>query len=289
MKVEINAFLEQWGIFIRRPREGENRASCSRCDHGPQDDAVAVRIECDSATWICHRCGWTGHVSADRSTSTTRLPAPAPTSIRADEKRKRDFAREIWMESGPLQGTIGEAYLNRRACAIPKPDADIRFHPSLYCVKVAGKRAAIVCRVSTAIGNRGIGIHRLFLDPAGADRAIAKMRLGGCDEPVCIRLFADEDVTNSLAIAEGIETALSAAHLHAPVWSALDAGNLARFPVLPGIESLLIFADHDLVGLAAARTCAERWEGAGRRVTAVTTSKSGADINDVVREALDAA
>ena len=199
------------------------------------------------------------------------------------------LARNIWIETVPLDGTLGEDYLRRRACVIPGTEADVRFHPSLFCPKGTAKLPAIVCRVSTVEGNRSVGIHRIFLDPAGADRAIAKMRLGGCDEPVCIRLFADEEVTHSLAIAEGIETALSAARLHAPIWSTLDAGNLARFPVLPGIDNLVIFADHDEVGITSARTCAERWNAAGRHVTAVTANNRGADINDVVREAVDAA
>ncbi len=40
---------------------GEHRRPCAICDHGPSDDALAVRVDPDgSATWICHRCGTTG-------------------------------------------------------------------------------------------------------------------------------------------------------------------------------------------------------------------------------------
>src|SRR5690606_13343210 len=73
-----------------------------------------------------------------------------------------------------------------------------------------------------------------------------------------IRLWPDESVTTGLGIAEGIETALSAAHAFQPVWSVLDAGNLCIFPVLDGIESLTISADNDAAGLKAARACGQR-------------------------------
>ena len=219
-----------------------------------------------------------------------RVPvrAASPPADDDEDKRKRELAREIWIECVPLVGSLGEAYFRRRACVIPKPDADVKFHPALYCTDVKAKRPAIVCRVSTVVGNCSAGIHRLFLDPAGADRATTKKRLGGCDEPVCIRLYPDDEVTQSLAITEGVESALAAARLHAPAWSALNAGNLTRFPVLGGIENLVIFADHDEAGIKAARACAERWEAAGRHVVAVTANAVKADVNDLVREAVNA-
>ena len=138
--------------------------------------------------------------------------------------------------SVPLQGTLGEAYLERRACHVPNADGDVRFHPRLLYTKESRTLPAIVCRVSTVVGNRSVGVHPLFLDPLGSDRAVAKMRLGGCDEPVCIRLFHDEDVLYGLGIAEGVETALAAARLHRPVWATIDAGQMEQFPLIEGIE-----------------------------------------------------
>lgn len=55
-----------------------------------------------------------------------------------------------------------------------------------------------------------------------------------------------------LGIAEGIETALSAAALHGvPVWSALNAGLLGKFEAPHGVRQLLVFADRDVAGLEA--------------------------------------
>jgi hypothetical protein len=100
-----------------------------------------------------------------------------------------------------------------------------------------------------------------------------------------VRLSADEDVTTGLAIAEGIETALAAPFR--PIWACLSAGNLARLPVLAGIEALTIFADNDASGTGErdAFACAEQWHAAGKEVTIRMIDQVGADYADALREA----
>jgi len=100
-----------------------------------------------------------------------------------------------------------------------------------------------------------------------------------------IRLWPDESVTVSLALAEGIESALSAAHLHSPAWATVDAGNMRDLPVLEGIEFLAVFADHDPTGVRAARSLVTRWRQAGRQATAWMPTAQKADPNDAVRGA----
>jgi len=50
-----------------------------------------------------------------------------------------------------------------------------------------------------------------------------------------------------------------------PVWTLGSAGAIRTFPVLPGIESLTIFADADDAGERAASECAARWRESGRQ------------------------
>jgi hypothetical protein len=77
------------------------------------------------------------------------------------------------------------------------------------------------------------------------------------------------------------------------VWATIDAGNLAAFPVLPGVEALTIVADHDRpnprtgrrAGTEAAEACARRWAEAGAEVRIWLAPDEGADLNDYVREA----
>jgi phage/plasmid primase-like uncharacterized protein len=98
-----------------------------------------------------------------------------------------------------------------------------------------------------------------------------------------IRLWPDEALTNGLAIAEGIESALSLAQAFQPVWALIDSGNLSKFPPLPGVESLTIAVDHDDAGQSAADDCAAQWYDAGAEVHTVMADRIGHDLNDLVR------
>ena len=105
-----------------------------------------------------------------------------------------------------------------------------------------------------------------------------------------VRLHPDEGLITGLLVAEGLETALSAALGFRPVWATIDAGNLAAFPVLPGVECLTILADHDRpnprtgrrAGLVAAEACARRWLAAGAEVRVWRAPAEGEDFNDFV-------
>jgi len=96
-----------------------------------------------------------------------------------------------------------------------------------------------------------------------------------------IRLWPDECISFGLAVAEGIETALSVAHAIVPAWACIDAGNLSRLAVLNGVNSLVIAADGDEVGRMAAKECAARWRRS-RKPVAVMDPGDGRDWNDEV-------
>lgn len=99
-------------------------------------------------------------------------------------------------------------------------------------------------------------------------------------------------------IGEGIETCLAGARAGlTPCWSTLNAGNLAAFPVLPGLEGLTVLVDHDKpnpktgrrAGHHAAQTLIERYGAAGfdpnRDIVIVLPSGEGLDVADLVRNA----
>jgi hypothetical protein len=100
-------------------------------------------------------------------------------------------------------------------------------------------------------------------------------------------------VTTGLAIAEGIETALSVIGNFGvfPTWAALTTGTVSRFPVLPYVECLTIFADNDpakmqggrlrQAGNEAAMQCARHWTAAGRESVIWTPPDIGSDFNDL--------
>lgn len=74
-----------------------------------------------------------------------------------------------------------------------------------------------------------------------------------------VRLMPPAD---ELGIAEGIETALSAALLDGiPVWAALNTSLLSRFEPPPNVIRLRVYVDRDEAGLTAALRLLERLQG----------------------------
>ena len=53
-----------------------------------------------------------------------------------------------------------------------------------------------------------------------------------------------------------------------------------NMPVLNGIETLVIGADHDEAGMKAATDCADRWSAAGVDVRVIAPDAESADWND---------
>jgi putative DNA primase/helicase len=214
------------------------------------------------------------HVERPRAAATPKPPIP-------------DIVHALWRDSEPLSGTPAEHYLLARACVIPPEHEDaLRFIPNLLHRPTNMRHPAMVAANRDPVTNELLGLHRTYLRADGCGKAEvspARMMLGKKAGGV-IKLWNDELVTHGLAIAEGIETALSIAHAFKPAWSCLDAGNLAAFPVLAGIESLTIAADHDEAGIRAAEECAARWHAAGREVRIVLPPAPGADLNDVAQE-----
>lgn len=144
----------------------------------------------------------------------------------------------------------------------------------------------MVCLVRHVLTDAPIGVHRTALDDEGRKTTIdgkSRAALG----PVAngtIKLFP---ASRDLAVGEGLETALSIRALprfaDAPTWALISAGGLAKLPVLPGVERLIVAVDHDPAGAAAARETIRRWRAAGRAVVALCSSTPRADLNNEVR------
>lgn len=277
---------------FRRLGAGNHRLACPECNKSQRDTALSVTVRDDrSAVWVCFRCGWKGATRGDRPPLTTisggRNRNALPTGGKnvkaagADPNHKRDQARAIWQSTVPLADTLGAKYLALRRCALPPADGDLRFHAALYCGDVGTELPALVARVSTVIGNRGVGIHRVWIRP-DEPKAVAKRRLGGAvNDAVCIRLWPDAAIETTLGIAEGIETALAAAHRFQPMWATIDAGQMAKFPVIEGLDALTIFADYDPPGMRAAAAAQMRYFAANRPAQLVRSRIVGQDFNDV--------
>jgi hypothetical protein len=65
-------------------------------------------------------------------------------------------------------------------------------------------------------------------------------------------------------------------------WALGSAGAIESLPVLPGVERLVLLAEHDESGasLKATDRCGSRWLRAGRRVARVWPDQGNSDLND---------
>lgn len=269
---------------------GNHRRPCPRCQKSPRDNALGVTVEQDGAVvWHCFRCGLAGAQHADRQTITRPSMKPVkaiPQPIR--HETLSDEAARLWRGCYAVRGTLANTYLQARHCVEPPPEADLRFCPRAYHWPTKTYHPALVALV-TDFADASIqrSLHFTFLSPNGHDKAAVEpsklllyrhQKQGGV-----IRLWPDEVITQGLALAEGIESALSAAHLFTPVWATVDAGNMASLPVIGGIGSLSIYADHDVAGLAAAHELANRWRSNGRQARVFMPREPGLDANDAAQ------
>jgi putative DNA primase/helicase len=225
--------------------------------------------------------GWT-------DSSPPRRPVPRPVGQPEPEREIRETLDprwlRYWQDIGPVRD-VGRAYLKARECALPPADSDLRFDPAAR--HPGGYRGpCLVALVTDVAAGTPISLHRTWVNADGtkADVDPPRMLLGGHRKAGGgIRLWPDEAVTHGLAIAEGIETALSLARVFQPAWALIDAGNLAKFSVLSGVESLLIAADHDAAGTRAAEACAVSWAETSREVRIAKSAVAGEDANDFLR------
>ena len=236
---------------------------------------------------MARACGWNPRQQPSRPLQ-TRPPACRDEPVSPAEYRPLSAAElSRWEALEPPAGAA-MSYLLARVCVMPPADGALRWNPSLRHWPSGYVGPALVALVSDALTREPLSEHFTWCQADGTKANIEPPRLylaGHRKQGGVIRLWPDEAVSTGLAIAEGIETALTIAHAYTPAWACLDAGNLAAFPVLPGIESLLIAADHDPAGIKAANECAARWASAGREVHIVMAPVPGQDINDLARAA----
>jgi len=143
--------------------------------------------------------------------------------------------------------------------------------------------AAMIAMVSAPDGMASTS-HRTYLTELGFKAPVGEPRLwmpGGIASGSAIRLAP---ATDTLGIAEGLETALSVSLLFdVPCWSAGNAAMLAAWQPPDEAERIIIFGDNDpnYAGQAAAYTLARRLGFAKRAVDVRIPAEVGTDWNDV--------
>jgi putative DNA primase/helicase len=208
-----------------------------------------------------------------------RPPRRSAEEYDAEALRRSEAALGIWQASHDAKGTLVISYLRSRGLVVPASPA-LRFHAGLKHPS-GGVWPAMVALVTHGATGSPIAVHRTFLASDGGRKAPvnpAKMMLGPCRGGV-VRLA---DPINELMIGEGIETCLAAMQATGrAAWAALSTSGLRSLDLPTDLSEVIVLADGDEAGEAAAREGAFRWKRQGRRVR-IARPPQGQDFNDML-------
>jgi putative DNA primase/helicase len=267
------------------------RGWSARCPaHDDRNPSLSLRDSVNGGVWVrcftgCPRDEvvaslkamglWTQGTSQKTSRTLVRQTS---NSSAIDDQKRTNYALSVWDSSVTAQGTLVETYLGSRGLCMPQTNV-LRYqrlnHPS------GGIWSVMVALVTRGGDNTPIGIHRTYLSVDGAGKAPVnpqKMMLGLCAGGA-VRLAEPTDV---LMIGEGIETCLAAMQTTGlPAWAALSTSGLKSLELPDTVRDIIVLADGDDAGEAAAQTCAKRWIKQGRRVR-IARPPNGLDFNDLL-------
>jgi hypothetical protein len=197
-----------------------------------------------------------------------------------DALTRTEAALAIWRGAQAAERRPVETYLRSRGLTLPIPPS-IRFHAGLKHPS-GGVWPAMVALVTQGADGEPIGIHRTFLASDGSTKAPVdpvKMMLGPCRSGA-VRLASAGD---ALMVGEGIETCLAAMQASGrPAWAALSTSGLRSLDLPRDVGDVIVLADGDEPGEAAAQDCARRWQREGRRVR-IARPPQGMDFNDLLK------
>lgn len=194
----------------------------------------------------------------------------------------------LWEGSQTIQPwTPAARYLARRHVRA-RQACDLRFHPAAYVRAYAmtgptrpallagvrdpaGALTAVELTYLTRHGERDVGL-RLPRKTVGRLPAGSAVRLGPPEA--------------ALLVAEGVFSALSAGERFGlPAWALLSVTNLARWIPPAGTVEVVIAADRDAPGAAAAASLADRLERLGVAASIQRPPEPFGDWNDVAAQA----
>mgnify|MGYP006271802715 CR=1 FL=1 len=278
-----------------RWRGNYGTAACPVCQRDRRADQDALTIGTGDDGRLLLHCKRAGCAFADVLTAAGVRPgaftAPDPLEVarrleaqRAQEQKRADAAARTWAQAQPIGGTVAEAYLRGRGIRSALGPA-LRFHPRCLHGPTGQRLPAMVARIA---GGEGVAIHRTYLRPDGSGKAAvtpSKAMLGSA-RGGAVRLL---EGPRRLLVAEGIETALSAAALledPATVWAALSASGMQGLTLPPLANGraapLIVAVDGDDAGRAAGRALAQRATATGWHVK-IADPGDGLDFNDLTQ------
>lgn len=277
---------------VKLQRAGNEWKAC--CPFHP-DRSPSLTVFAGGERFYCFGCGAQGDVldyvmrlhgigmvEAARLLCAGDLPkVELPALPLADRASRTGEARAIWNRAVQASGTLAESYLEARGITGPIPP-DIRFSWLPY-----GNSDPLPCLVAAVrdVSAALIGVQRIYLRCDGrgkADLPKPKLSLGKVAGGA-IRLGDLEDA-GTVTVCEGPEDGLTLLEmLGPPVWVAAGASMLPAIMFPPEVRSVVIGADNDDAGDAAARKAAHAFGLRGLSVRIIHPLPGFKDFNDELR------
>jgi putative DNA primase/helicase len=253
--------------------------------HDDRDPSLSVRDTADGKLLAhCHAgCRQEEIIDALRSRKLWGPLSARPCAGRQsgdvrDGHERVEAALATWHAAVPAEGTLVETYLASRGLRLPLSDV-LRFHAGLRHPSgdVWPGMIGLVTRPDGAFQ----AIHRTYLARDGRAKAPVeptRMMLGPCRGGV-VRLAPAGEV---LMLGEGVESSLAGMQASGhPAWAALSTSGLRALDLPSEVREVIVLADGDDAGEAAAKDCALRWTRQALRVR-IARPPRGLDFNDVL-------
>jgi putative DNA primase/helicase len=280
------------GLLSTRQLNGKAQP-CPQC--GGRDRWVFDDKE-GTGSFLCRRCGagygtelvmrltgWDFKAAAERIESVLGEVKMGTIRRERTDGETKSLLKSKWGTSGPMgPGGAMWAYLTRRCGEVPVTKV-LRQRPVL----IAGTTYVAMVAAIQDVDGRMCGLHETYLTQAGEKANVDPQRRvhGKMPEGCAIRLMPIPDDT--MGVAEGIETAFSAAAMFGvPTWATVCDIRMAVFSPPEGVQRVLVFGDCDAsyAGQTAAYGLARRLESRGINAEVHIPGAIGTDWNDVWRE-----
>lgn len=264
-----------------------NGAMCRCPAHDDRSPSLSVRVGERALLFKCFAgCETIDVIRAirrlDQSIELSGQNATPVPQISLSPQWLQRRALDLWDGARALGGTPAEQYLRRRSIIL-SPSV-LRFHQRtpLGRGKLAVFRPAMIAALHEQ--SRLVALQRTFLEPYEPRRARDlgnPRRMLGRPGKGAVLLAPAND---TLGLAEGIETALSAILLlDIPVWATLGNERLAHIAIPDTVTRLILLPDNDRGGRIGAAKAVEAYAMPGRTIETLWPPHGLNDWNDVLR------
>ena len=243
-----------------------------RCPRPAHDDKMPSCAVYDDGTseihWHCFGCGWhadgVGYLTdiegmdmqdaiAEANKRGWRVPKDGERSSsevvrRAETRGQRaptmNYAIRLWRESQPAAGTPLDSYFAARS--IPRVPPAVRYHPGVVKRELGAELPAAVCAVTRTDTIVGVSVWWLVRDEGmwRKERTGVKARSYGNIIGGSVKIGRPRQ--GIVIVAEGVETAASAAIIHGHAAEAVcGKSNIRRWLPPAGVKHVMLAPDND--------------------------------------------